>query len=49
MHMHAMTYNLGSSEVFLPAIFDTLFCYQKDMWIAETDYGVYFHLINARR
>ena len=40
--MHAMTFNFGSSEVFLLA---TFFCYHKDMWIAETDNGMYFHLI----
>ena len=37
MH-HGVTFNFGSSKVCSPAIFETSFCYDKDIWIAATDH-----------
>ena len=37
MH-HGVTFSFGSAKVFLPAIFETCFSYNKDIWIAATDY-----------
>ena len=28
-----------------PAIFETVFSYDKDIWIAASDYCMYFHII----
>ena len=42
---HDMTFNFGSVNVCSPAIFETCFCYDKDMWIAATDYYMYFYII----
>ena len=44
MH-HGVTFNCGSAKVFLPAIFETCFSDDKDIWIAATDYYVYFYII----
>ena len=44
MH-HGVSFNLGSAKVFLPAVFDTCFSYDKDIWITATDYYMYFYII----
>ena len=41
MH-YGVTFNFGSAKVCSPAIFETSFSYNKDIWIAATDY--YMHL-----
>ena len=33
----------GSAKMCSPAIFETRFSYDKDIWIAATDYYVLFH------
>ena len=40
MH-HGVTFNFGSAKVCSPAIFETCFSYDKDVWIAATVY--YMH------
>ena len=42
MH-HGVTFN--SVKVSSPAIFDTCFCFDKDIWIAATDYYMYLYII----
>ena len=42
MH-HGVTFNFGSAIMCSPAIFKTSFSYDKDIWIAATDY--YMHCI----
>ena len=37
MH-HGVTGNFGSTKMCSPAIFETCFSYDEDMWIAATDY-----------
>ena len=44
MH-HGVTFNFGSSKVCSPAIFETSFSYDKDTWIAATDYYMHFYII----
>ena len=44
MH-HAVTFNFGSAKVCSPAIFETSFFYDKDIWIAATDYYMHFYII----
>ena len=44
MH-HGVTFNFGSAKVCLPAIFATCFSYNKDIWIAATDYCMYLYII----
>ena len=41
MH-HGGTFNLGSAKVCSPVMFETC---DKDIWIASTDYYIYFHII----
>ena len=36
MH-HGVNFNFDSAKAFLPAIFETCFSYDKDIWIAATD------------
>ena len=36
MH-YGVTFNFGSAKVCSPAILETCFCYDKDIWIAATD------------
>ena len=36
MH-HGVTFNFGSAKVCTPAILETCFSYDKDMWIAAND------------
>ena len=40
-----MTFNLGSGKVCSRAIFETPFSYDKDIWIAATDYYMHFYII----
>ena len=44
MH-HGVTFNFGSAKVCLPAISETCFSYDKDIWIAATDCHMYFYII----
>ena len=44
MH-HGVTFNFDLAKVCSPAIFDTSFSYDKDAWIAATDYCMHFYLI----
>ena len=44
MH-HGFTFNFGSSKVCSPAIFEICFSYDKDIWIAATNYCMYFYII----
>ena len=44
--MHrGMTFNFGPAKICSPAIFETCFSYDKDIWIAATDYYMYFYII----
>ena len=43
MH-HGVTFNFGSAKVCSPAIFETSFSYDKDIWIAVTDYYMHFYI-----
>ena len=38
-------YNLGSAKVCSPAIIETYLSYDKDIWIAATDYFMHFYFI----
>ena len=42
---HGVTFNFGSAKVRSPAIFETCFSYNKDIWIAATYYCMYFYII----
>ena len=44
MH-HGVTFNFRSAKVCSPAIFDISFSYDKDIWIAATDYFMHFYII----
>ena len=44
MH-HGVTFNFGSAKVCSPAIFETSFSCDKDIWIAATDYYMHFYII----
>ena len=44
MH-HGVTFTSGSAKVCSPAIFETCFSYDKDVWVAATDYYMYFYII----
>ena len=35
---HGVIFNFGSAKVCSPAIIETCFSYNKDIWIAVTDY-----------
>ena len=37
--------NFGSAKVCSPAIFETCFSFDKDTWIASTDYYMYLYII----
>ena len=45
--MHrGVKFSIGSAKVFTcQLIFETGFSYDKDIWIAATNYYVYFHII----
>ena len=42
---HGVTFNFGSAKVCSPAIFETSFSYDKDIWIAATDYYMNFYIL----
>ena len=44
MH-HGVTFSFGSAKVCSPAILETCLYYDKDIWIAATDYDMYFYII----
>ena len=44
MH-HRVTFNFDSAKVCSPAIFETFYLYDKDTWIAATDYYKHFYII----
>ena len=44
MH-HGVTFNFGSAKVCSPAIFETSLSYDKDIWIAATDYYMHLYII----
>ena len=44
MH-HGVTFNFGCAKVCSPAIFETSFSYDKEIWIAATDYYMHFYII----
>ena len=44
MH-HGVIFNFGSAKVCSPAIFKVSFSYDKDVWIAATDYYLHFYII----
>ena len=44
MHRCA-TFNFGSGKVCSPAIFETSFSCDKDIWINATDYYMHFYII----
>ena len=44
MHL-GVTFSFGSTKVCSPAILETCFSYDKDIWIAATYYYMYFYII----
>ena len=44
MH-HGVNFSFSSGEVCSPAILETCFSYDKDVWIAATDYYMYYYII----
>ena len=40
MHHHGVTFNFGATKVYSPAIVEICFSYDKDVWIAATDYNI---------
>ena len=44
MH-HGAAFNFGSAKVGAPAILETCFSYDKDIWIAATYYYMYLYII----
>ena len=42
---YGVTFNFGSAKVCSPAIFETCFSYDKDIWVAATDYYMHFSII----
>ena len=44
MH-HGVTFNFGSAKVCSPTIFETSFSFDKNVWIATTDYYMHFYII----
>ena len=44
MH-HVVTVSFVTAKVCLPAILETCFSYDKDLWIAATDNYMYFYII----
>ena len=43
--INGVTFNFGSAKVCSPALFETCFSCDKDIWIAATDYYMYFYII----
>ena len=44
MHHDGVTFNFGSAKMCFPVIFDTCFPYDKGLWIAATNYYMYFYI-----
>ena len=44
MH-YGVTFNFGSAKVCSPALYETCFSYDIDIWIAGTDYCMHFYII----
>ena len=44
MH-HGVNFNFGSDKVCSPAIIQTSFTYDKDIWITANDYYMHFYII----
>ena len=42
---HSVTFNFRFAKVCSPSIYETFFSYDKDIWIAATDYYVHFYII----
>ena len=42
---HSLTFSFGSAKVCSPAMYETSFSYDKDIWIAATDCYTYFYII----
>ena len=42
---HGVSFNFSSTKVCSLAIFETCFSYDKDTWIAATDYYMHFYII----
>ena len=42
---HGVSFNFDSVGVCSPAIFETSFSYDKDIWIPATDYYMSFYII----
>ena len=42
---HGLIFSFHSAKVCSPAIFETFFSFDKDTWIASTDYYMYFYII----
>ena len=45
MLSHGVIFNLGAAKVCSPAMIETDFSSDKDIWIAVTDYYMYIYLI----
>ena len=45
MLSHGVIFDLGPAKVCSPAIFETYFSYDKDIWIAVTDNYMYLYLL----
>ena len=44
-HGVGVTFTFGSAKMCSPAIFETSFSYDKDIWIAATVYYMHFYII----
>ena len=44
MH-YGVIFSFGTAKVCSPAIFETCFSFDKDIWIAATDYYMYIYII----
>ena len=44
MQRHGVTFDFGSATVCSSAIFEISFSYDKDIWIAATDYCMHFYI-----
>ena len=44
MH-HGVTFNWSSAKVYSPTIFEMFEACDKDLWIAASDYYMYFYVI----
>ena len=46
---HGVTFSFGPTKVCSPAIFETCFSYDKDIWIAATDYYMHFLVLVSNK